>query len=179
VVFVGVRREGGLVKKVSKNGVTSQVQDKNKRTSRVQPKKESEFLAVLRETGGNVSRACAAIELTRARAYEWRRVDPVFALAWDEAVELGTDELEEEARRRAFAGVDEPVFYQGEECGAVRKYSDTLLIFLLKGRRPDKYRERVTIDVNKLDADIERELAFITSGSQTSVIGETEGESVH
>ena len=49
---------------------------------------------------------------------------------------------EDEAVRRAHDGVDEPVFYQGKACGVVRKYSDTLLIFLLKGRRPEKYRDR-------------------------------------
>lgn len=167
------------MKKANKNEVAPRAGDGKKRTSRVQPKKEAEFLAVLRETGGNVSRACNAISLTRTRVYEWRTADPLFAAAWDEAVELGTDELEEEARRRAFSGVDEPVFYQGEECGAVRRYSDTLLIFLLKGRRPDKYRERVTIDVSKLDSDIERELALITGGSQAGSTGETESESIH
>lgn len=167
-----------MVKKASKNDRFARAGDSNKRTSRVQPKKEAEFVAVLRQSGGNVSRACAAISLTRARAYEWRAADRVFAQAWDEAVESGTDELEEEARRRAFSGVDEPVFYQGDECGTVRKYSDTLLIFLLKGRRPDKYRERVTIDVNKLDSDIERELALIAARSKTDITGETSGEPI-
>ena len=38
----------------------------------------------------------------------------------------------------------EPVFYKGAKCGAVQKYSDLLLIFLLKARRPDMYRERWT-----------------------------------
>jgi len=166
------------VKKASKNDRSAQAGDSNKRTSRVQLKKAEEFLDVLRQTGGNVSRACAAISLTRSRAYEWRTADPLFAAAWDEAVELGTDELEEEARRRAFSGVDEPVFYQGEVCGEVRKYSDTLLIFLLKGRRPDKYRERVTIDVNQLDSDIERELALIAAGSKADPSGEAE-EAIH
>ena len=142
-------------------------------------KKEAQFLESLQSTGGNVSAACEAIALSRRRVYEWREADPVFAAKWDEAVEFGTDALEEEARRRAYTGVDEPVFYQGEECGAVRKYSDTLLIFLLKGRRPDKYRERVTIDVNKLDSDIDRELAKLASGSEAGTTGETEGESIH
>jgi hypothetical protein len=167
------------VKKSSKNVDRAQAGDKGKRTSRVQGKKAAEFLAVLRETGGNVSRACLAISLTRTRAYEWRDADPNFARAWDEAVELGTDELEEEARRRAYFGVDEPVFYQGEACGTIRKYSDTLLIFLLKGRRPERFRERVTIDVNQLDADIERELALIAARGQTSASGETQGETIH
>ena len=37
--------------------------------------------------------------------------------------------------------MDEPRFYEGEVCGYVRKYSDTLLIFLLKARRPAKYQD--------------------------------------
>ena len=47
--------------------------------------------------------------------------------------------------RRAREGVDEPVFYQGEHCCNVRRYSDTLLIFMLKARKPDVYRERASI----------------------------------
>ena len=45
--------------------------------------------------------------------------------------------------RRAFEGTDEPVYYKGEECGSVRKYSDTLAIFLLKAHAPEKYRENI------------------------------------
>lgn len=142
------------------------------------PKKRAKFLDAIVETGGNITRACQVAGISRRAAYEWREEEEAFRVEWDDAVEAGTDELEEEARRRAFAGVDEPVFYQGEECGAIRKYSDTLLIFLLKGRKPDKYRERVQIDVNKLDADIERELAIIAAGSQASASDETE-ESIH
>ncbi len=151
---------------------------KDNRTARTD-KKRTAFLISLIETGGNVSRACEVAGLARQRVYEWRTVDEQFALAWDEAVETGTEELEQEARRRAYSGVDEPVFYQGEACGTIRKYSDTLLIFLLKGRKPDKYRERFTIDVNKLDADIERELALITARREADPSSETESEAVH
>ena len=49
--------------------------------------------------------------------------------------------LEEEAIRRACRGVNEPVFYRGKVCGAIQKYSDTLLIVLLKALAPAKYRE--------------------------------------
>lgn len=154
--------------------MTKRAEARTERTA----KKRAIFLSSLIETGGNVSRACLVAGIARQRLYEWRTADPLFAAAWDEAVEAGTDELEEEARRRAFSGVEEPVFYQGDICGTVQKYSDTLLIFLLKGRKPDKYRERVTIDVKQLDSDIERELAAITTGSQAAATGETE-ESVH
>ena len=106
------------------------------------PKKKAEFCDALR-TGQSVSGACKAASIIRRTAYKWRDADPDFAKAWDHAIEDGTDALEDEARRRAFEGAEEPVFYQGKQVGTVRKYSDTLLIFLLKGRRPDKFKDRV------------------------------------
>lgn len=141
-------------------------------------KKEGRFLEELRTTGGNVSRACEAIKVNRQRVYEWRAADPAFAAKWDEAVEAGTEELEQEARRRAYMGVDEPVFYQGEECGAVRKYSDTLLIFLLKGRRPEKYRDNVTLKIDDVDAEIERRLAAMASRGKDTTAPEAESDRI-
>jgi AraC-like DNA-binding protein len=38
---------------------------------------------------------------------------------------------------------------------------------------------KIEIDVNKLDSDIERELALITAGSEISSTGEAAGESIH
>jgi hypothetical protein len=70
-----------------------------------------------------------------------RRVDQSFCQAWNEAATIGTELLEQEAERRAYHGVDEPVFFRGIECGHIRKYSDTLLMFLLKSRRPAVYRD--------------------------------------
>jgi hypothetical protein len=43
-------------------------------------------------------------------------------------------------------GFDEPRFYEGQVCGHVRRYSDTLLILLLKARRPGKYGDKVTAE---------------------------------
>ncbi len=41
-------------------------------------------------------------------------------------------------------GWEEPAgWYQGEAGGTVRRYSDTLLIFLLKGHRPERFHEQV------------------------------------
>jgi len=142
-------------------------------------KKESTFLSLLKETGGNVTKACEAIGLNRQRVYEWRSRDAEFAAKWDDAVEAGTEELEQEARRRAYKGVDEPVFYQGEECGTVRKYSDTLLIFLLKGRKPEKYRDNVTVKIEDVDAEIERRLATMASRGANALTGEATDDTVH
>ena len=48
------------------------------------------------------------------------------------AEEDAIQQLELEARRRAFEGFDKPVFHAGEQCGLIRQYSDVLLMFLLK-----------------------------------------------
>lgn len=106
------------------------------------PEKRTRFLEVLATTA-NVSRAAADIEMARTYMYEVRSEDPLFEKAWDKAVRLGTHALEDEAARRASEGWDEPVFYQGVQTGLVRKFSDTLLIFLLKARDPEKYSERL------------------------------------
>jgi hypothetical protein len=42
------------------------------------------------------------------------------SLAWHDAVEAGTDALEDEVLRRAKDGVDEPRFYEGQVCGQVK-----------------------------------------------------------
>jgi len=101
-------------------------------------KKKAEFLDLLAEIG-NVSRAAKACNLPRRTLYSCRAVDRAFASAWDVSLEIGLDALEDEAIRRAREGFEEPVFHGGLRCGSVRKYSDLLLIFLLKSRRP--YRD--------------------------------------
>ena len=118
------------------------------RTKRT-PEKDEEFFALIEESGGNVTKALDQSTYCRTAFYEWKKEDPEFAKRVDDAIEKGVDALESEAVRRARDGVDEPVYYQGSKCGVVRKYSDTLLIFLLKGKRPDTYRERLGIDFAK------------------------------
>lgn len=111
------------------------------RTKRT-PKKEAAFLDALRD-GLSVTAACLDAGIARSSAYEWRAEDAGFRERWDDAVEEGTDRLEDEAQRRARDGVTEPVFYKGHRVGEVQRYSDTLMIFLLKARRPDKFKDRV------------------------------------
>jgi hypothetical protein len=65
----------------------------------------------------------------------------VFAQAYSNAMEAGTDLIEQEARRRAVEGYDRPVFQRGQLAGLERVYSDMLLALLLRGRRPDVFRD--------------------------------------
>ncbi len=89
-----------------------------------------------------VGRAAEATGIGRQTIYDWIEGSPDFKAAFDSARQGIVEKLELEAIRRAYDGWDEPVFYKGEQQGLIRKYSDTLLIFLLKGAAPDKYRER-------------------------------------
>jgi len=98
---------------------------------------------------GSVSLAAEAAEVARSSLYHLREHDSCFAAAWTEAVEIATDALEAEARRRAIEGVETPVIYGGrmvrDDAGnplSVRRYSDSLLALLLRAHRPEKYRER-------------------------------------
>lgn len=93
--------------------------------------------------GASIRGAVAQVGIDLTLPYKTRQTDEAFRVAWAEAMTVGTEFLEAEAQRRAYHGVEEPVFHKGVECGHIRKYSDTLLIFLLKARRPDKYREGI------------------------------------
>src|SRR5260221_6580371 len=113
----------------------------------VTPKKHALFLAELAQAG-NVTAAAKIAGFSRKAAYDYRTKDAAFAEEWDDALQQAADIMEQEARRRAADGWDEPVFHQGFVCGIVRKYSDTLLIFLLKGARPEKFRDNVKVTGN-------------------------------
>lgn len=103
--------------------------------------KQRAFLNAFAECG-NVSQAAKAAKIPRMSHYQWIH-DDEYKAAFDDAKQEANDSLEAEARRRAVEGVDEPVgWYQGEAGGVIRRYSDILLMFLLKGAMPEKYRDR-------------------------------------
>ncbi len=102
--------------------------------------KKGQFLTLLAE-GHAVVHACVHSGLARSSAYHLRETDAAFHAAWDDALDAGVEVLEQEAYRRAVQGTDRPIFQGGDLVGTVREYSDTLLIFLLKAKRPGVYRE--------------------------------------
>jgi hypothetical protein len=114
-------------------------------------KARARFLAEL-AGHANVTRAAEAAGFDRQTAYVLRAKLPEFAGAWDDALEQAADVLEREAQRRAVAGVPEPLVSMGKlvrgEDGTpltVQRYSDSLLMFLLKGARPGKYRDNLHV----------------------------------
>lgn len=110
------------------------------KTNKSEHTKQRAFLAAYK-TLGIVSQACRAAECSRTQVYEWLK-DRDFKRQMDAAREEACDTLESEAMRRAVQGYEQPVFHKGEQCGVVRKYSDRLLMFLLKNARPFKFSDR-------------------------------------
>jgi len=109
--------------------------------------KRDAFLTAFAELG-TLTHAAARVGTDRSSHYYWLRNDPDYAGLFEEASQRANDALEREMRRRAIEGVDKPVFHNGKVVGSIREYSDTLLIFALKGSMPSKYRERIDITVD-------------------------------
>jgi hypothetical protein len=108
------------------------------------------FLAAILR-GLHVRDACKEANVTEHMPYTRRDADPVFAAEWEKSSAFGTEMLEYEAGRRAYHGTLEPVYYKGEVCGEIRKYSDTLIMFLLRARLPQKYRDNSKIEMTGKD----------------------------
>lgn len=75
--------------------------------------------------------------------FRWLEQDPDYPARFKMAHLQASELLVEEGRRRAYQGVEEPTgWYKGEPGGFVKRYSDALLIFLIKGAFPDIYKDR-------------------------------------
>ena len=111
--------------------------------------KQTAFLKAYRESG-TLSGAARSTNVSRSSHRRWLQQDPEYVGKFGDVNEEATDALEQEARRRALEGVEEPVFYKGERVGSIRKFSDQLLMLLLMAKRPNQFRERVDV-TSKVD----------------------------
>ena len=106
-----------------------------------QKRRQTAFLEAYKECA-TITHAVRIAKIVRQSHYNWLAKDKEYQTAFAEAEVAATDALIAEARRRATQGVSEPVYYKGEVVGAIQKYSDSLLMFLIKGALPEVYRER-------------------------------------
>ncbi|MDR3587514.1 MAG: hypothetical protein P4L59_19710 [Desulfosporosinus sp.] len=109
--------------------------------------KKEAFLTAFQECG-MVTLAAEIAGIARSTHYRWLEEDPAYPALFVAATEQASERLEQEARRRAVEGTKKDVYYQGKPCGVVTEYSDTLLIFLMKGAMPDKYKDRISNELN-------------------------------
>lgn len=121
------------------------------------------------ERGYSPSRAAKAAGEHLRFFNEWKSDDSNFAQDWEDAIERGSDRLEDVATKRAIRG------------------SDGLLTTMLKARRPEKFREKqgevnvkVQNDFGNIDEDlkrkIDRALKEDSSGADADKAGGTEPE---
>lgn len=124
------------VEEIAENGdyvVTPRPQNGNRVEkevlARLEDPKKRRFLLAFSESA-IVRDGCRAAGIARGSCEWWRRTDPLFAKLFLDAREDAYDNLERHALSRAM----DP-----------KKPSDILTIFLLKGGRPTKYRDNVSI----------------------------------
>lgn len=91
---------------------------------------------------GIISDGLSAAGVSRKTYYKWLKEDESFGDNCKMAKELANDFMEREARRRAIEGFDRPVIYKGEVTEYYKDYSDSLLSMLMRGNKPEKYKER-------------------------------------
>lgn len=113
------------------------------------PKKRALLIAFCES--GNITQSAAAAECERTIHYYWLQEDPAYAKAFEQAEARFADNLEAEARRRAIQG------------------SDTLMIFLLKGAKPDRYADRSKV---ALGGDANSPLKIVWESPQSAPDGE-------
>lgn len=135
-----------------------------KKDERTLSKKKEDFLLCLAEYA-SVSRAATKSKNARSNIYEWLKKDIKFKAAFEEACDVATKSLEDEAIRRAYEGVNKPVFQGGKKVGTIKEYSDTLLIVLLKARDPDRYKDRSAKEITGKDGkpiatEVKHEIIF-------------------
>jgi hypothetical protein len=96
--------------------------------------KETVFLTVLAETC-NVTRACEAADVGVTSAYRHKKENAAFRSGWLAAISVAYQQLELVLLERAFVGTEKLVSVRGGEPQAMREYSNTLGLTLLRMHR--------------------------------------------
>ena len=104
------------------------------------PERQRGFIEALADTG-SVKTAAHAVNMTPEGAYLLRRhpEGASFRKAWETALGLGVQRLEDVAMDRALNGVEQPVYSYGQLVGTRRVVNDALLMFLLRNRAPKRF----------------------------------------
>jgi hypothetical protein len=119
--------------------------------------------------GASIAQAARSAGVSEPTPYRRRKEDETFRAAWMEAGIVRTALLKQEACRRAYHGTLKPIFYKGVKCGVERRYSDNLLMFLLKQRDPSFRDSGIQINNTSqtlnLFNDIQRDTQLIQEGT--------------
>jgi hypothetical protein len=111
--------------------------------------RKQQFLTALTATG-IVLRAARAAGVSRRTVYFWRQVDAEFREAWEQAQESAVDMAEDSLYQQA-----------------ISQRNVVATIFYLKGNR-SKYKDRVQVDVNAIQREIEERVEKLAGGQITT-----------
>lgn len=149
------------------------------------PKKRAYLIAFAK--CGQVGKAAKSAGIDRHTPKEWCETDPDFELAYEDAKESYAEILEAEAVKRATKGV---MRYKFDRRGeplidprtgkpyVEREFSDTLLIFMLKGLKPKTYRENVKTELSgENGAPIETKTEIVVTYENVPTEADREAES--
>ena len=92
------------------------------------------------EESGNITNSSKLARVSKGTVYHFKEVDEVFRMEWETAMERWSDKMEGEA----FALIKEQFIEKDY------KSNPALLIFLLKGAKPNKYQEHVQQDTTAM-----------------------------
>ena len=106
------------------------------------PEVQRAFIEALAETG-SVKAACRRVGRADHGVYQLRRHPEAeeFRRAWQAALDLGIQRIENVAMDRAINGTEEPVYSYGKLVGTRIKYNDRLLMFMLRNRAPGRFTD--------------------------------------
>ena len=93
----------------------------------------------------NIREACRKAKVNHKTHYRWLEKYHKYADSFKQTQQRAAEYLESVAVERATVGTSEIVFYQGQPCGTVQRYSDGLMQFLLRGAMPAKYGAKTEI----------------------------------
>lgn len=104
------------------------------------PERQRGFIEALADLG-SVEAAARAVDMSTEGAYQLRRQPGAeeFRAAWEAALALGIQRIEDVAMDRALNGTEEPVYSYGKLIGTRIKHNDRLLMFMLRNRAPERF----------------------------------------
>ena len=130
-----------------------------KRVYREWPNKAVALVLCMAQVGV-VRRSLEFTEVPSYRLIQWKKSLKGFRKAWARAKSYAADGLEEALYERAVKGHRTEVWFRGEMMGFRQAPpSDILLIFALKGLRPNKYKDRVGKDDRDTEGLTAKDLA--------------------
>jgi hypothetical protein len=105
---------------------------------------------------GNVRAAARQVGVSRAHLYRMRRASAAFRKLWDAALVLARPQVEEVLADRALNGVQETVFYHGEEVATRTRFDSRLLLAHLGRLDRIASASGVHATINDFDGEVER-----------------------